>query len=42
MCEQVSCNTNIICLPDDKTGDIVVGPVPVVSLQHGNSDEKME
>jgi hypothetical protein len=27
--------------PDDKTGDIVVGPVPVVSL-HGNADEKME
>ncbi|CAB3998184.1 Hypothetical predicted protein [Paramuricea clavata] len=26
---------------DDKTGDIVVGPVPVVSL-HGNADEKMD
>ncbi|XP_028403126.1 NKAP-like protein [Dendronephthya gigantea] len=27
---------------DDKTGDIVVGPMPVVSLQHGNADEQMD
>lgn len=29
-------------LSDDKTGDIVVGPMPVVSLQHGNAEEQME